>query len=425
MSYTGGPCWALKWCPAKEGNTSYLAIGCHPDHSPRTLLNTVVNGPGILQIWAVSPRSPPFLALGIIHDGGLTWDVSWCPGAHKDARLGLLAAALGDGGVRIWAVPTLSSASSHGEGQPMIHLPVVASIHEKHLSGSKPCIVDWLPAVPHDLLLIGCWDGSAVIVQLQPQPSMEYSSEPYDRTPRQMSVIAHFPAEVVPLRSLKWIPPSVCSTSLDRAERHLFLSAGHEGCVKVWDYRQQFEPAFSQSLTTLTVLGAAWSTNPLGIIAALEDGNVRGIPLEPDGGVRSDEPPRTSRPNHSLSWRGEGRGALWGIDVHESSQLVAYGGEDGEVGVFKVHFERSKSKHVAVGGFQKTMLALRVRTADELASSKTLYHSKRGANGTRKELPDGTQAIHRVAWGPACGESIWLAYAGAAGLLRTVLVSLR
>ena len=46
----------------------------------------------------------------------------------------------------------------------------------------------------------------------------------------------------------------------------------------------------------------------------------------------------------SISWRGRNMGALWALEAHPSLHLVAYGGEDGEVGVFTAEFEGDSRK---------------------------------------------------------------------------------
>lgn len=78
-------------------------------------------------------------------------------------RLGLLAAALGDGTVRVWAVPhpaavqqQLGSGGSTGQaGQaPLVSLEPIALLSSRQLGGSMPACIDWLPSKPHDLLLV-------------------------------------------------------------------------------------------------------------------------------------------------------------------------------------------------------------------------------------------------------------------------------
>lgn len=82
-------------------------------------------------------------------------------------RLGLLAAALGDGTLCIWAVPhprlvqqrystsaVCGSAPFNGLNPPVVDVPPVAVISSRDLGGSMPSVMDWLPAKPHDLLLV-------------------------------------------------------------------------------------------------------------------------------------------------------------------------------------------------------------------------------------------------------------------------------
>lgn len=126
----GGPVWALDWCPAGAGpaveasaaaaadgsaapaaeaagsqagvSHDYIAVGCHPLQATHNTIGTAVQGPACIQIWQIShpeqqqrpqrlapPQAQaqqpscqlPRMALGLAHDGGLTWHCQWCPSA--------------------------------------------------------------------------------------------------------------------------------------------------------------------------------------------------------------------------------------------------------------------------------------------------------------------------------------------------------
>ena len=171
-------------------------------------------------------------------------------------RLGLLAAALGDGSMRVWAVPHPQTVArdqqqAGGAVHPvLLTVPPVAAITSAQLGGSMPCLVDWLPAAPHDLLLVGCWDGSVALLKLtpgqQPQPpaasgSGGASSSGGGMGSRGMSglqLLSHFNADLLPLRALRWMPPAACRSATDMLHRHVFLTGGHEGTLRVWDIRR-------------------------------------------------------------------------------------------------------------------------------------------------------------------------------------------
>ena len=183
------------------------------------------------------------------------------------------------------------------------------------------------------------------------------------------------------------------------------------------------------NLSTCTVLGATWTCAPLGVMAAMEDASLRGCPLAsgplsrlrdgasvvvctcvchaviprrvgdswqrgaslplPLGGptrrcaalcnfvppalshLDPHAPPLCPPPgpgvkaNLTITWRGKGMGALWAVEVQPSMQLVAYAGEDGQVGLFPVEYEasRRRSGHEALVGACCTWCHRRVSAA--------------------------------------------------------------
>ena len=122
-------------------------------------------------------------------------------------RLGLLAAALGDGSMRVWAVP---------------HPQTVARDQQQAGGAVHP--------VPRQ----------------QPQPpaasgSGGASSSGGGMGSRGMSglqLLSHFNADLLPLRALRWMPPAACRSATDMLHRHVFLTGGHEGTLRVWDIRR-------------------------------------------------------------------------------------------------------------------------------------------------------------------------------------------
>ena len=197
-------------------------------------MNRMIQGQNVIEIWEVADiptqaraAQIPRMKFALLHDGGLTWSLCWSPWNPRGNRLGCLAGALGDGSVRIWALPSTTCFGSgtvewpqRGEPEPIV------CFQHSDVDHSLPSSVDWLPYEPHDLLLVGYWDGCVSIVKLCE-----------DANPH-AEVLQYFPANVLPLRSVKWLPslPSFGS-SPDSAHRFSFCVAGHEGSVTVWDAR--------------------------------------------------------------------------------------------------------------------------------------------------------------------------------------------
>lgn len=254
----GGPVWAMDWLqPPKVDSKSrpapevaYLALGCHPADSPLHRIGNPITGMHSIQVWEI-PINPgsmqkPRLSILLQHDGGLAWHCQWCPRSAPDSdRLGLLVGALGDGSVRIWSLPVpISSTPFHSvqASEPQkSSLPIltgspepVASIHPHHVGGSLASRVDWLPHHPCNRLLVACWDGSIYVTQLVAD------QKPNAQEPHNMQVLCHFPADIVPLRTARWLPPAGNAEehhSIDNVHQNLFLTGGQEGILKLWDAR--------------------------------------------------------------------------------------------------------------------------------------------------------------------------------------------
>lgn len=484
----GGPVWAMDWCPALIPATSqgpggesssdsasqhsvcHLALGCHPHGSPPHRIGEPVAGPNCIQLWEVASLAAeagkrgnatsithPRLVLGIAHDAGVTWHCRWCPtraatdmeapalGAVPPSRLGLLAAALGDGSLRVWAVPhpRLISRRRETQGpsggqqqqqqqqQQHIAFPLpIAHLSSRHLSGSMPSRVDWLPEPPHDLLLIGCWDGSVAVAKLQPGSGQRDGGvSDADAPPLGMHVLLHFPADTQPLRAVRWLPAGIGTRSIDFAHRYLFLTAGHEGSVKIWDSRDQFNPAHTLALTVATVLDATWTMRPFGIVAALEDASLRATLLEAEE-IKAQLTPGL-RPKAVLTWRGRNAGALWAVATDSEGARIAYGGEDGVVGLAEVDLKWDKRKrngqHVPVAGLRILEGAVQVLTQSQLEDKANgglyddrVWERKESLAATRGHLPDTAQAVQCVAWSPPTDASgaAWLASGTGVGLIR-------
>ncbi|RMX60409.1 hypothetical protein pdam_00017117 [Pocillopora damicornis] len=97
----GGPVWAMDWCPVPDSTKNsdqYLAISTHRSFDEVHNVHKCFSRKGLIQLWNVgqlkvnsaSSGSKPTLSLGIAHDFGAIWDISWCPSISKDSKTGLL-----------------------------------------------------------------------------------------------------------------------------------------------------------------------------------------------------------------------------------------------------------------------------------------------------------------------------------------------
>jgi general transcription factor 3C polypeptide 2 len=129
--------------------------------------------------------------------------------------------------VSVWTVPQPRALPATAS-PPLLRLPPCATVSAAQLGGSCPSAIDWLQVAPHDLLLVGCWDGQVALVKLSPGQATPGSGT---------HVLQRFPAETVPLRCVRFCPVDVGAPAADLPHRHTFMTAGHEGTLKIWDSR--------------------------------------------------------------------------------------------------------------------------------------------------------------------------------------------
>ncbi|XP_026969362.1 general transcription factor 3C polypeptide 2 isoform X4 [Sagmatias obliquidens] len=206
--FTGGPLWALDWCPVPEGAAAsqYVALFSSPDMNETHPLSQLYSGPGLLQLWDLGtlqqescPGNRAHFVYGIACDHGCIWDLKFCPsgawelpGTPRKApllpRLGLLALACSDGKVLLFSLP-----------------------HPEALLAQQPLgmVVFWNLPTNSPLQRIRLSDGSLKLYPFQ-------------------CFLAHDQA----VRTLQWC----------KANSHFLVSAGSDRKIKFWDLRRPYEP---------------------------------------------------------------------------------------------------------------------------------------------------------------------------------------
>nr|XP_014967451.2 general transcription factor 3C polypeptide 2 isoform X2 [Macaca mulatta] len=206
--FTGGPLWALDWCPVPEGAGApqYVALFSSPDMNETHPLSQLHSGPGLLQLWGLGtlqqescPGNRAHFVYGIACDNGCIWDLKFCPsgawelpGTPRKApllpRLGLLALACSDGKVLLFSLP-----------------------HPEALLAQQPpgMVVFWNLPTNSPLQRIRLSDGSLKLYPFQ-------------------CFLAHDQA----VRTLQWC----------KANSHFLVSAGSDRKIKFWDLRRPYEP---------------------------------------------------------------------------------------------------------------------------------------------------------------------------------------
>ncbi len=428
--FGGGLCNTLDWCPLRQEERpirEFLALSCHAKNCRRHCIGTVVRGQGLIQIWTIEAelhqgRPAAQMALGIVHEGGICSCLQWCPDASllmKDiprtfSSLGLLAMALGNGDVQIVAVP------EPNEERQLVHVEPWIRVSPFALSGSLVSCLDWHPAMPHDLLLMGSWNGSVTLWALPFQERGE------------AQLLLHHSIDSLALRRVVWLrPPPVQDAESDALIRHCFCSVGHSGHFTIWNRTNMFQPLLDWTLTRWWLMDADVSGNPLSVFIALEDASIRQLPLEMSGFTNQLDQPVF----HVYS--GLNKGTIHAICCSPCSSLVSYGGEDGEIAVFakeNVGDTRYRKPHICAGAmkFDTETETLRVITASDFrkiggvyiggakfASKKPKAEDSHADSGSAFEH----QTVHCLRFSPNGQQTTWLAAGCANGCIRILRIT--
>lgn len=427
VCFGGGLCNALDWCPSKDADIEFLAVSCHSKNTERNFIGSIVNGAGILQIWEIesrckAERSPVRLGMGLIHNGAVCYSLQWCPDPFPLLKecpstfvaTGLLAAALGNGNVEILAVPFPKEESIFLKLTPWVQ------ITKEQLQGSIVSCLDWQPCAPHDLILLGCWNGNVSIWAL-----------PFaDRAEPQHLLLNRL--EQLALRRVFWFRPPSDENNPTRIYKTTFCTAGHSGHLRIWQCNDMgMRSLLDWTLSRMWILDADMSIDPLGLYVALEDATVRQLPLEME--CFTDALDQTLFHVYS----GQNRGAIHSVRCSSCNAVVAYAGEDGEIAVMtkeNVGDSRYRKPHVCAGAmkYHSEKDVLQIITASEFRKIGGCY-----LGGTKFAAPKRPsaeqdpevfesfeqQTIRCLSFSPNGNQTTWLAAGGITGCIRIIRIA--
>ncbi|KAM6221615.1 LOW QUALITY PROTEIN: general transcription factor 3C polypeptide 2 [Rhynchocyon petersi] len=258
--FTGGPLWAMEWCPVPEGATAsqYVALFSSPDMNETHSLSQLHSGPGLLQLWGLGtlqqescPDNRAHFVYGIACDNGCIWDLKFCPSGAWELpstprkapllpRLGLLALACSDGKVLLFSLPhpegLLAQQPPDAMKSAIYKVECVATLQVGSVQAPEPsecgqCLsLAWMPTRPHHHLAAGYYNGMVVFWNLptnSPLQQIRLSDGSLKLYPFQC-----FPAHDQAVRNLQWC----------KANSHFLVSAGNDRKIKFWDLRRPYEP---------------------------------------------------------------------------------------------------------------------------------------------------------------------------------------
>ncbi|XP_007532631.2 general transcription factor 3C polypeptide 2 [Erinaceus europaeus] len=258
--FTGGPLWALDWCPVPEGASAsqYVALFSSADMNETHSLSQLHSGPALLQLWGLGtlqqdscPSNRAHFVYGIACDHGCIWDIKFCPSGAWELpstprkapllpRLGLMALACSDGKVLLFSLPhpeALLAQQPPDAMKPAIYkVQCLATLQVGSMQAPDPsecgqCLtLAWMPTRPHHHLAAGYYNGMVVLWNLptnSPLQRIRLSDGSLKLYPFQC-FLAHDQA----VRTLQWC----------KANSHFIVSAGSDRKIKFWDLRRTYEP---------------------------------------------------------------------------------------------------------------------------------------------------------------------------------------
>ncbi|GBF89613.1 hypothetical protein Rsub_02331 [Raphidocelis subcapitata] len=465
---------------------------------------------------AGAASAPRCLAL-LQHGGRLAWDLKWCPdpsalvagggGALADAKLaappdgggggrggggqlplqGVLAAVLGDGSVQVYAVPAMhhlaalrppnqqqqqrrqagdagadddaarAAAAAAAAGCAVLDLPPVASLSPDAAAGSLASCCAWVPAAPHDLLLVGGWDGHVEVWRLPTAPGgapclvLRLRAEhcalrcvawqpdpPESAAPRGGASAAPAAAVAAPSGGGNAAAGGAASgggaaaAASTVAGGRCFLTASQFGDLRIWDPRDPFSPVASRSFYTIPITSCVWAGNPGAIVITQADGGPK-VVFASVTGIGSMV--KTGIKTSAMFLEGPDPAPVWSVTMHPAARVAAYCGDSGVLGLVPIEPPVSSRRHqkpaaavsaVAVDGGDAWLLDYRQLSTTNAGLYEGGAHHRPAAPAAeaaeaarRGTLLDPRQALFAAAFSPnAVGGAAFLAAGGAAGLVR-------
>ncbi|XP_029352864.1 general transcription factor 3C polypeptide 2 [Echeneis naucrates] len=287
--FTGGPVWAMEWCPTPEGApaTQYISLACHRGMDDQHYVNQTYSGPGLVQLWDVGkleynsrPDTQPFLAYGLAQDKGFIWHLKWCPAGGWELpscgrkapflpRLGLLAVATSIGVVTIYSMPhpdALHSNKLPDSGKQSQHpiykakgiltLKLGSFKAPRNEQSGQVLSMDWLPQKPHNVMAIGFYDGIVGFWDLTTKSALLRVRE------------SDGSLSLLPYRCKFAHDHGVRALAFCPASRYLLVTAGEDRYVKTWDLRRLHDPITVQKRHLTNEI--YWPLNSPGLLMAQE-----------------------------------------------------------------------------------------------------------------------------------------------------------
>ncbi|KAI7870192.1 WD40-repeat-containing domain protein [Spinellus fusiger] len=328
---TGGSIFGLDFVPKRpsvdsEPSVAYLAVGGYRGaHEEHHTLNEIQSGyQNALQIWRYGQTTgldteKPSLAMCILHDYGVVYELKWCPyGAYEEVssvqgtwpKLGILAAAFGDGTVRLLVVPHPKAIQ---KGQETVYLRVEAVRSTFAYPRINCRSIAW---GGHSFLAMGSTSGSIMVqnamLSLVGSPSVRRNTMIYHSNQHEGSV-----------ESIAWY---------GSLESCFFASTGRDGRTLVHDLRD-VSTIGEVCRVTGTRHAVAWKPT-MGVFFLSNDNSVQhaSVSFDPIQSITK----LTKHIGHSSQ--------VWSISTSEFHDCIASGSTDGYFNIMDPTLTRMKTR---------------------------------------------------------------------------------
>uniref|UniRef100_A0A3Q2PBJ1 General transcription factor IIIC, polypeptide 2, beta n=1 Tax=Fundulus heteroclitus TaxID=8078 RepID=A0A3Q2PBJ1_FUNHE len=273
--FTGGPLWALEWCPTPDGApaSQYVALACHRRMDDLHCMNQTYCGAGLVQLWDCGKleHHSRYINVKYAHQDftGCVPKACLMPKYPKMfapflPRLGLLAAATSSGVVTIYSLPH-PDALLNNEKPPIYKVGVVTlklgCIKSPRKDNSGQVLsMDWLPQKPHNIMAIGFYDGIVGLWDLSTKSSLLRVRES-DRS-----------LTLLPYRYIAAHNHAVRTLAFCPASTFLLMTAGEDRYLKTWDLRRLCDMVKVQKRHQTTEI--CWPLGSPGVLIAEERASI-------------------------------------------------------------------------------------------------------------------------------------------------------
>lgn len=479
VAYVGGSVWAMDWLergnggkdedaetPSADAGELFLALeartAAHHAHAMRDL--GACGGAGTMQIWKVdaSGDTAPRVHALLKHEGGCACDAKWAKGSTRDAEhekylesldaVGILAVALGDGRVEVWAVPKTANCS-------VAIGPKVLFVGSAPKRLGAPLCLDWNP-VKRGKLAAGFSSGEVVVWNFEMSGELNAGA----KTEVVPWACVKTSADAGPCRAIAW-PPCEYASDHQTCASVIAYGSDYSSRPHLLDLRVPFAPVGdSYDRGAPWILDLAWL--PRGSLVAGMETSDRSSAKSIEAAKKKAKTTGSSKTTSTTKslvhqfdivpnpgddgtqpisqYSVPGRGAPWGIDARASSDsqcaaaMVACASSNGVVAISPMRYVSKRLRSQARPEFKACagLLAYDAQNAkametnpveppecfqciesgEQVQSGADLFPELAAARPGSCETP--TTAQHRVKWSKERGRGWWLASVGEAGFLR-------